>query len=236
MLMASGRNSNLLAILDNDKVLGAIVQDLKKAVKSTQNEDRQGYRLSEFLHGPDYHIGAHMTRQALKPEYFELLDNLLTSFGHTNIRNEILSLEQISLRGVCYGTFQSPHYRDSAIIFRANAGDPPEGNESIALAGAISMICEYECRTQGSEEVFKRLFLFVNEYLSVQRSRPGFNDPYRNYGFAAGFLCEEQADTLHLIDLTQIVSHFALTTLPGEGLIHVLPVDRVRSSSLYICY
>jgi len=97
------------------------------------------------------------------------------------------------------------------------------------------MICEYQCQTQGSEEVFKRLFLFVHEYLSVQRSRPGFYDPYRKYGFAAGFLCEEQADILHLIDLTQIVSHFALTTLPDEGLIHVLPVDRVCSSSLYIC-
>jgi hypothetical protein len=233
MLIASARNSNLLAILSDDKMLAEIVQDLTKTLESIRNEDLQGFQLSEFLNAPGCHIGVNMTRQALKPEYFELLSKVLTSLGQTNIRNEILSLDRISFRGVYYGTFQSQHYRDSAIIFRVDVADPPEGNESAVLAGIISMICEYECRMQGSQEVFKRLFLFVNEHLSVQKSRPGFHDPYRKYGFAAGFICEEQAEILHLIDLTQIVSHFALTTLPNEKLIHVLPVDRVSFHLYY---
>ena len=55
---------------------------------------------------------------------------------------------------------------------------------------------------------------------------------YQKYGFAAGFLCEQQASTRHIIELTQIVSHFALTTLPDEDLIHVMPVDRVGSLPL----
>jgi hypothetical protein len=237
MLMSSARNSNLLAILDDDKELGVTVQNLKETLKFMQTENLRGFRLSEFLdpNAPDYHVNAKATRQVLKPEHFRLLASFLDlpGNGESTVCKEVVSLERISFQGLCYGTFQSPHYRDSSIIFRASAAHPvsSEQRQNGALAGVIDMIFESECRVQGGE-VLKRIFLFVNEHLSVQRSRPTFHDPYRKYGFAAGFLCERQSSTRHIIELTQIVSHFALTTLPAEDLIHVMPVDRVGSPPL----
>ena len=56
-------------------------------------------------------------------------------------------------------------------------------------------------------------------------------DPYRQFNFAGGFLCEGRASKMHVIELSQVISHVAWTRLKGdenEELVHVLPVDRVR--------
>lgn len=55
-------------------------------------------------------------------------------------------------------------------------------------------------------------------------------DPYMKFGFPAGFLCEKNPTKLHILELSQIVSHFVLTKFSGtryNDYIHALPVDRV---------
>lgn len=225
LLRTASRNSNLLAILDDDETLRIAVKELLAALKSIQTEDLRGSQLSAVLnHSQDFRISALKgTRQALSSDYFNHLSSFLRSLGQIDIVNEVLSFEQISFRGVCYGTHQSPHFCDSGVIFEVAGSPLSEHTQGSNRAGRIESIFEYECWVAG--ELVKKMLVFVKEYLPVQR--PAFQDPYPKYGFAAGFLCEGQANRLCLIELSQIVSHFALTTFPDEGLIHVMPVDRV---------
>ena len=233
MLLASARNSNLLAILDDDDILRTTVHGLTEALNVMQAEDTGGFRLATLVNPntQDLHPSG-KTRLALSPDYFIQLSNML---GHTNITNEVISLEQIAFQGVYYGTVRSKYFRNSAIIFNTGPGFPglsPEQNGVDDKVGIIDMIFEYPSWTQG--EAVQKTFVFVKEHLPAQR--PGFHDPYRKYGFAAGLLCKGEANTLHLIELQQIVSHFALTTLPDEGLIHVMPVDRVESFQFILSF
>jgi hypothetical protein len=230
MLLASACYSNLLTILSDDDMLGTAVQELNEALKVMETEDIRGsVQLAALNPGAqDFYLSRKATRQALSPDYFDQLCNVL---GQTNILNEVLSLDQIAFRGVCYGTFLSTHFRDSAIIFNSATGTS-EGNSEEDRAGIIDMIFQCKYRIQG--DAVEKIFIFVKEHPPVQR--PDFYDPYRNYGFAAGRLCEGQTHTLHLVELTQVVCHFALTALPDAGLIHVMPVDRVSSSTLcWVC-
>ena len=234
MLLASARNSNLLAILDDDDILRTTVHELTEALKVMQAEDIRGFRLATLVNPntQDLHPSG-KTRLALSPDYFIRLSNML-QVGQTNVMNEVISLEQIAFRGVYYGTVRSRYFRNSAIIFNTGPGLSPdhERNEVDDKVGIIDMIFEYPSWTQG--EAVQKMFVFVKEHLPVRR--PDFHDPYRKYGFAAGLLCEGEAHTLHLIELQQIVSHFALTTLPDEGLIHAMPVDRVESFQFILLF
>jgi len=60
----------------------------------------------------------------------------------------------------------------------------------------------------------------------------GLVDIYRTFGFTGGYLCQPHAETLHIIHLSNLVSHFALTPIQLQmtEVIHILPVDRVWPS------
>jgi len=60
----------------------------------------------------------------------------------------------------------------------------------------------------------------------------GLVDIYRTFGFTGGYLCQLHAETLHVIRLSNLVSHFALTPIQLQmtEVIHILSVDRVWPS------
>ncbi|KAJ3501861.1 hypothetical protein NLJ89_g9152 [Agrocybe chaxingu] len=72
-----------------------------------------------------------------------------------------------------------------------------------------------------------------NTYLVVQElvpAAPEVQDPYPEYGIFGGFLCKAVPGEWHVIHITQVISHFAMTRFmdgPFKDLIHVSPVDRL---------
>ena len=151
MLRTASRNANLFAILNDDEALRTAVEGLIATLKSIQTEDLRGFQLSAVLNpnSQDFDISKlNRTRQALSPEYFNQLFSFLRSLGQTNIVNELLSLEQVSLHGVCYGTHQSPHFRNSAVIFNVTDSTSSEQTQGGNKAGIIDLIFQYECWEQ----------------------------------------------------------------------------------------
>ena len=57
----------------------------------------------------------------------------------------------------------------------------------------------------------------------------GLVDIYKTFGFAGGYLCQPHPETLHVIRLANLMSHFALMPiqLRMTELIHILSIDRV---------
>ena len=71
----------------------------------------------------------------------------------------------------------------------------------------------------------ERWYLLVHQHRNFTRAN--FVDPYLPYGSAAGFLCEAEADIVHLVRLSDIISHCAITPISEGECIHIMPVDRV---------
>ncbi|KAG6808466.1 hypothetical protein H0H93_016889, partial [Arthromyces matolae] len=70
----------------------------------------------------------------------------------------------------------------------------------------------------------KEIYLVVRPYKAINPPL----DPYRQFGFAAGFLCTSVPEPFRIISLSQVVSHVAVTAFEDgdfRGLIHILPVD-----------
>jgi hypothetical protein len=134
---------------------------------------------------------------------------------------QVLSVQTMSIRGVSYSTLDS---RDCNIMFHPS--DHP-ATIQFQKAGVIQTIFQHS-----STRHTKGLYLTVRELTPI--SSDGHDDPYRKYGFAAGFLCDGGASIVQLrvIAASQVVSHFASTEMRGTAnnrLIHVLPTNRVRN-------
>lgn len=82
---------------------------------------------------------------------------------------------------------------------------------------------------------YKGFHLVVQEYARIETSDGSRVDPYLEFGFSAGFLCQKNASRLHVLELSQITSHFVLTKFSSinyKHYIHALPVDRVSIFNL----
>ncbi|KAG6904202.1 hypothetical protein DXG01_011774, partial [Tephrocybe rancida] len=93
------------------------------------------------------------------------------------------------------------------------------------MAGIIDSIFQHTSEVVSEDGPSAHYYLTVRPLLPVDPA----SDPYREFGFAGGFLCTSVPSPSRIIKLSQVVSHVAVTLLEdGEysGLIHVLPVDR----------
>lgn len=197
-----------------------------------EKEDIRGFRLATILDPmvPEFTANGKSIPGSLEAPHFQLLSTLryADGFAHeAHSFNEVLFMKEISHNGVCYGTYTSSHYRNSAVIFRCGSNSSPE-EESRNQAGVVQNIFEHSCFMNG-QPVAKDYFLTLNVHSPIDRV--GFRDPYRPFGFAAGYLCESKPVETVVIKLSQVVSHFVLTPMEEIHAIHVLPVDRVRNSS-----
>lgn len=189
-------------------------------------EDIRGFRLAAMLDPtlPGHTTDANPIPLTLgEPAYQLLSETILRNRTGDLVRpaHQAISLKQVSIHGVSYATCSSRAFRNSTVMFRLHDVSPhtPE----LHKAGVIDAIFQH---THGRVKSF---YLIVREYLPMDPTG-GCVDPFRQYGFAGGFLCNRQPTTQHLLELNQVTSHFALTKMRQEGyqhLIHILPVDRV---------
>jgi len=190
-------------------------------LEAIQNEDIRSFRLATTLDPtmPELPSNTRLKRGVhgvLDDQQFELFLNLRLADRLSRLFNEVLFLEEISYNGVCYGSRRS-HFRNSTITFQ----HPQQGTQ----AGVVEAIFKHSLGVAFESQGAEGYFLTVRCYASI--NRPNFEDPYRPFGFAAGFLCEKTPVETQVINLSQVLSHFVLTPLDEIDAIYVLPVDRV---------
>lgn len=198
-----------------------------ETLEAIQAEDIHGFRLATLLDPttPEFPSNSrrkHGVQGILDNDHFTSFLNLHQMDFH-RINNEVLFFQEISYNGVCYGTHSSSHFRNSAILFYPHL--TVRGAEE-AKAGVIEVIFEHRSGTTAGSHISGNHFLVVRQHNPINRSE--FDDPYRCFGFAAGFLCEQIPAGTQVISLSQVVSHFVLTPMEEIEAIHVLPIDRVR--------
>jgi hypothetical protein len=228
LLRGAIRNANLLAALADDAEIRGSVIELMETLDAIQKEDIRGFRLAMTLNPttPGFPSNTQLKRGVhgvLEDQLFELFLNMADQLGH--LVNEVLFFQEISHNGVCYGSHPSSHFRNSAIMFQPQP--PPQQGAQDMKAGVIEAIFEHSSGSAFGSQGSEGYFLVVREHAPI--NRVDFEDPYRIFGFAAGFLCEKIPVGTQVIKLSQVVSHFVLTTLDEIEAIHVLPVDRVRA-------
>jgi hypothetical protein len=224
LLRGAVRNANLSAILSDDNHLRNVVADLVETMDVIEKEDIRGFRLAAMVDPmmPGFTASAKLIPGSLDDPHFQLLSSLRRAHGYAYSLNKVLFLEEISHNGVCYGTYPSSHYLNSAVLFHQSDSD--------IQAGVVQNIFEYSFSTSslgGQVASEKDYFLTLHVYAPVNRA--DFYDPYRPFGFAAGYLCDSQPIGTVVIKLSQVVSHFVLTPMEEIDAIHVLPVDRVST-------
>lgn len=226
-MTTSARSANLRALLADDEDARQTVSEMIVVMESIEKEDIRGFRLASLLDPglPEFVVNTRMKPFQLDGEILRSLRKLVhcTSQGlQLTMPTEALSVEEISLRGVCYSMSRSSNFRSSRIIFCL------PGHNNTQKAGVIRDIFQYTY--QFAREERRTFYLSVQEFHRI-KPKDGQRDPYLEHGFAGGFLCEAIPAQLHVLELSQVVSHFGLTKMTGEykQIIHVMPLDRVRS-------
>jgi len=219
--------ANLRGILADDEDIRQTVVEMVDTMKCIEQEDIRGFRRAALLDPstPEYLMTSKVRPFTLENDHHQLLRiQIERTDPGARIPADAHAVEEISSHGVSYATCFSPASRNSAIIF----GSPnPDGVETHRV-GKVTKIFQHTHRTSGGKNV-SCCYLIVQEYVPMVPNR-GRADPYKKFGFSGGFLCQKEATCIHLIALSQVVCHFALTPLSLEGyedVIHVLPIDRV---------
>jgi len=226
LLKGAIRNANLLALISDDTSVRESVLELMETLEAIQAEDIRGFRLATILNPttPEFPSNSkrkHGVRGILDNHYFTSFLDLHQTSSH-QIVNEVLFFQEISYNGVCYGTHSSSHFRNSAISFNPHL--TVQGTEETKV-GIIEAIFEHNLGSTVGGPTSGNHFLVVRQHNPI--NRPDLDDPYRCFGFAAGFLCEQKHFGTLVIGLSQVVSHFVLTPMEEIDAIHVLPIDRV---------
>ncbi|RDB18682.1 hypothetical protein Hypma_014671 [Hypsizygus marmoreus] len=227
---ASARSSNLRAMLADDDEVRQAVMETMAVLEASEREDARGYRLASLLDpsAPAFTLDSHATPVQLEESTYAGISALITasSTQHLILPRGAMSVNEISVGGVSYGTRSSHTFRDSNIVFQR----PGSRAANQQRAGSVQSLFQYTYHTTSApHEKIIDFFVVVQQYNPLDTSDDGRTDPYPQFGFAGGYLCYPQSQGSYVIRLSDVVSHFVLTTMVGEyeGLIHVLPVDRL---------
>ena len=233
-MKTAARSSNLQAILADDDKLRQMVIETVTVLETIEKEDIRGFRLASLLDPnlPDYAVQPAAMTFTLDAQHYQLLCLLMeqqhkTSVQRLSLPREALSIDKISSRGVCYGTCRSSKSGDNHIIFLE-----PDALPTDQKAGIIQSIFQYTYLAHDIE--MKGFYLIVRELYPMDVTG-GRSDPYREFSPRA-FLCSSTATKLHVLSLSQVVSHFVLLEMSGNGhedLILVWPVDQVSAGLFY---
>ena len=218
---SSARMSNLRALLADDDDLRRSVINTVRAFESIEKEDSRGFRRANLLdsNAPTHVADPKAVAFELEDEPYQALCSLLIRDGtQASFPRRALAVDEIATGGVSYGTRSSSKYRNSNIMFKC---------AQIEKAGVIEVIFRYSYhQTTPSLQEITEYFLIVWEYCPINDNTL---DIFSAVGFTGGFLRNATPTELHVIPLTSVVSHFALTRMSEaySHTIHVLPVDRV---------
>jgi hypothetical protein len=236
-MKTTARSSNLRAILADDEHLRQTVTETITVLETIEKEDVRGFRLASLLDPslPDYAIQpTSATAFILDAEHYQLLRLLIEQKipgQQLLLPREAFSIDKISSHGVCYGTCKSSKSGDNCVIFLQPDALPTDLH--LQKAGIIQTIFQYTYWSDGVE--IKDFYLVVREHLPMDVT-DGRSDPYREFSSRA-FLCQSDVTKLHVLALSQVISHFVLLEMRGDGhedLMLVWPVDRVRVYSFLL--
>jgi hypothetical protein len=222
LLKTSARSANLRALLSDNEDIRDSMQDLITTMDKINREDVRGFRLASILDPslPTFEPRSNLDPQIIEDALHRLLCDLLDrSMDGAVMPKDANFMKEISYRGVVYALSTSSGFRDSSIMFRER--EHPQHTK----AGIIENIFQYSYTREDGENI-EDIFMAVEELTPIT----SFVDPYLQFGEFAGFLCEKQeGGNPRVIPMRQVVCHFAYTEMTDgwEGLIHVLPVDRV---------
>lgn len=219
------RSSNLQAFIDTSD-FPEEAGPLLTAYESVVNEDHRGTRLAdEDHHPPTKPPGSEMLDNEPYQLLLQMLDKKFGITGYTSnalpVTQYVGQLEKVSIRGVVYACEKSLP-RDSNILFRRFGG-------SSSRVGRIELIFHLQHPTPYG-------LMVGATYVLVRECLPFFDEAvqsqYRQFGFAGGFLCHTETWRSHVVELNDIICHFAKTAVQNGGgnLMHVLPLNKVRIS------
>ncbi len=210
----SDSSAHVRAILADNDNIRQIVYEMTDVIDDITLEDARGFRLASILNPstPNPTSRSKSVTSFIGEEYRPLLQAVCGT--DSRISPEAVFHKEISIEGVCYGIYSSAAQRNSYIQFQI----PDTGTES----GRIEKI--FRCRYYLAEEELEDVFLVIRTVVSIDSD----TDPYQQYDFA-GFLARPSGGALSVIRMSQVICHCVITNMIAEyeGLIHVLPVDRV---------
>lgn len=215
-MMTACRVANMEALME-DRRISTDAKELVDAFSTVVNEDHRGTRLADERHFPPTKPPVYTQ---LDSQTFLLYTRLLFATNDTpeawGISSpRVLMLEKVTIAGVIYSSFKSLP-RDSNIIFRV-PGKAPH------CIGRVDTI--FQPAGDGTPDT---TFLVVNQFSAVLEHP--MQDVYKRFGFAGGYLYNEDYVTLRVIRTSDVICHFARTPVnsEGQGLIHALPLNTVR--------
>ena len=230
--MAVCRSSNLQGIL-SDTNLPPKIKPLLDAFHKSANEDHRGTRLADETHHPptkppkpvdlaqDVRVAV-----ALLLNRRHRTNKYTAGWGQWSVPRTALALDKVSIRGVIYANGKALR-RDSNVIFRRVGG-------SSQRAGKIVSIFSLSYTTPGIDNpVSTSTLLVIQEWEVVQDEDA--QQRYRQFGFAGGFLCWNRTAGVHVVEVDNIISHYARTFFDQweSDRFHVLPLNKVRGSHLF---
>lgn len=233
-MQAAARHANLSAILADDAEIRQTIVDTVATMDATAREDMRGFRLASILDPSqaDFNVDSKARPLQLnKQEHKLFLDCIQRVVPHASyvVSPTVLAVDEISIRGVCFGTSTSSKSRNSAIMFRSHdGGELRPGIIKTIFQPTHHPMSQLSTRYQG-------FHLIVQEHTRMRTFHDNKVDPYLEFGFSAGFLCEKDSIKMHVLEPSQIMSHFVLTKFVDkryEDYIHALPVDRASVPSL----
>ncbi|KJA14089.1 hypothetical protein HYPSUDRAFT_72760 [Hypholoma sublateritium FD-334 SS-4] len=216
----SASSANIRAILADNEHLCQIVYEMTDVMDDIALEDARGFRLASILNPntPNATSRFKSLTSVIEQEYLPLLQALCGA--GSRILPEAIFFKEVSIRGVCYAIYGSTARRNSYVQFQLS--------DTEVEAGKIEQIfrCQYSLAGEDEEEL-EDVFLVVRTVISIDVD----TDPYRRYDLA-GFLARPTGGILTVIRMSQVNCHCVITHMIAEyeGLIHVLPVDRLMDS------
>ncbi|KAF9455301.1 hypothetical protein BDZ94DRAFT_1327649 [Collybia nuda] len=230
-MRAAARSANIRTILAEDEDIRQVVLEMVNEMETIALEDIRGFRRASMLDHTlsDWYTNSATKQKNLQEHEHQLFCSLIGRIFPDRVLGvspRVLAVDEISLRGVCYGTSDSSKYQNSTILFK-----PETQAESQPLkAGIIQTIFrEHQFPSSRDPNISPAFYVVVQEHRCVNIA----DDPYRRYGFSGGFLCTNEPIASHIIEISRIVSHFALTRFKTGNLknyFHVMPLDRLMLS------
>lgn len=213
--------------------------------------------LASALHPTDevVIIGDRKTSQ-VDDRILSLLAEVLSSrYGPSSARpagRNIRSVHKMAIRGVRY-TAAKVIKRDSDVIFTPRLLSATGNNQNLdTCPGRISQIFTYHPDSASTSTQIlptapevapaEAPVELVSVYVAIHPYGPlpdessatiqSWNQSCREFGTAGGYLCSstllEDDSHLQVVEASDILCHFAKLSIPEHGLMHVLPLDRVR--------
>jgi hypothetical protein len=214
-------------MLKDDTRLLKVASNLVERMSIHDKERLRGFRLAET-----FSLNSPLEEGNGRHKHGELDDfchNLLCSILQASpternvpVSRQVVFLEAITHRNSVYSVWKSPRYKDSAVLYLDH-----EGSKN---AGVIQEVFKLDHRYSSGEDVVLP-FVVLRKYQTLEEQQ----DPYRQYGIAAGFSCElELLPDIEIVAISQVLCQVTVTSFTEHNYTHILPINRVSGSFRFL--